>query len=278
VALPQPAAPAPPAVPPPATGAAAPDLTPNRWTLERIRETFDWLKDYTLSGVWRHLRRQGVRLRGARVQQFSPDPDYQDKLIDLEMTLWEAGRYPGEVEAIFLDQMSFQRWPEPGPDWQGQAPVADRRCSPQGLWRLMGGLNALTGQVTYLDNYIVGRRQVIQMYGLLDEAYPKAERIYAIQDNWSIHKHADVVEGLKRYPRIEPVFLPTYAPWLNPIEKLWGWLRPDVIKMHRLAESWQAVRDRVRAFLRQFAEGSEELLHRVGLSGDGQLARMIHGP
>ena len=212
------------------------------------------------------------------MQQFSPDPDYQAKLLDLEMCLWEARRYPGEVEAVFLDQMGFARWPEPAPDWAAEAPLADRQGARQGLWRLMGGLNARTGQVTYLDNYIVGRRQVIQMYGLLEQAYPKAGRIYAIQDNWSIHKHPDVVEALKQYPQIEPVFLPVYAPWLNPIEKLWRWLRQDVLKLHRLAEDWRAVRDRVRRFLEQFGHGSQRLLEYVGLLGNGLLARMIHGP
>jgi hypothetical protein len=65
---------------------------------------------------------------------------------------------------------------------------------------------------------------------------------------------------------------------LNPIEKLWRWLRQDVLKLHRLAEDWQKVRGRVRGFLDQFAHGSQRLLEYVGLLGSGRLARMIHGP
>ena len=251
---------------------------PSRWTLQGIRATFERFTGYTLSGVWRYLRRHGLRLRSARVQQFSPDPQYADKVLDLEMALWEARRYPGTVVAVFLDQMGFARWPDPAPDWAAATPVADRWGSKQGLWRTMGGLNALTGQVTYVDGYIVGREKVITCYRRLVEAYPQAERIYAIQDNWSIHKHPDVVEALKRWPQVEPVWLPTYAPWLNPIEKLWRWLKQDVLKLHRLAEDWRAVRDRVRQFLDQFAHGSQRLLQYVGLLGNGLVARMIHGP
>jgi transposase len=251
---------------------------PSRWTLSTIRATFDWLRDYTLSGVWRYLRRLDLRLRSARVQQFSPDPEYASKVQELEMALWEAQRYPGTVVAVFLDQMGFARWPDPAPDWAAATPVADRQGSKQGLWRTMGALNALTGQVSYVDGYIVGREKVIDCYRRLAEAYPQAQRIYAIQDNWSIHKHPDVVEALQRWPQIEPVFLPTYAPWLNPIEKLWRWLKQDVLKMHRLAEDWRAVRDRVRQFLDQFALGSQRLLEYVGLLGNGLVARMIHGP
>ena len=251
---------------------------PSRWTLAGIRATFDRFTDYTLSGVWRYLQRHGLRLRSARVQQFSPDPDYTAKVADLEMALWEARRYPESVTAVFLDQMGFARWPEPAPDWAAAVPLADRHGSKQGLWRTMGALNAWTGQVTYVDGYIVGRAKVIACYRKLVEAYPQAERIYAIQDNWSIHKHPDVAAALRQWPQIEPVWLPTYAPWLNAIEKLWRWLKQDILKLHRLAEDWQAVRDRVRQFLDQFAHGSQRLLEYVGLLGNGLLARMVHGP
>lgn len=259
--------------------AAMPDgPAPSRWTLDTIRVSFDWLASYSPSGVWRLLDRLGLRLRSARVQQFSPDPAYADKLLDLEMALWEARRYPRSVVAVFLDEMGFSRWPDPAPDWAGAPPLADRRKANNGLWRLVGGLNALTGQVDYLDAYIVGRAKVTEFYGQLVAAYPWAERLYVIQDNWSIHTHPDVLGALAQWPQVAPVWLPTYAPWLNPIEKLWRWLRQEVLKLHRLAEDWRAVRERVRAFLDQFAAGSQRLLGYVGLLGNGQIARMIHGP
>jgi DDE superfamily endonuclease len=224
------------------------------------------------------LGRHGLRLRSARVQQYSPDPDYAAKVEHLGWCLWEAARSGGKVVALFMDQMGFARWPEPAPDWAAAPPLAERQRAGNGLWRLIGALNALTGRVDYLDNYIVGRAKVVEFYGRLVRAYPQAETIYVIQDNWSIHKHPDVLGALAAWPRVEPVWLPTYAPWLNPIEKLWRWLRQDVLKLHRLAADWQALRGRVRSFLDQFAAGSERLLEYVGLRGDGKLARMIHGP
>ena len=52
--------------------AATPDgPPPSRWTLDTIRASFASLADYTLSGVWRLLNRLDLRLRSARVQQFS---------------------------------------------------------------------------------------------------------------------------------------------------------------------------------------------------------------
>jgi transposase len=87
-----------------------------------------------------------------------------------------------------------------------------------------------------------------------------------------------VLATVAALPRLEAVWLPTYAPWLNPIEKVWRWLRQDVLKLHRLASTWLGLRQRVRAFLTQFAAGSTELLRYVGLLGEGKLAQAIRGP
>lgn len=252
---------------------------PSRWTLRTIRVSFPEFAAYTLSGVWRALRRFDLCLRSARVQQYSPDPDYAAKEERLLAGLREATAAPGEVVVLFWDEMGFFRWPEPATDWGPTAPlpppVAQRSATNNQQWRILGALNALTGQVNYLDNYIVGREKVIAMYRTLDQVYPDARRIYVAQDNWSIHRHPDVLAALEVLSRLEPLWLPTYAPWLNPIEKLWRWLRQDVLKLHRRADEWATLRATVRDFLSQFAHGSAELLRYVGLTGEGKLAQAL---
>lgn len=255
---------------------------PSRWTLATVRAAIPALADYSLSGVWRVLRRLRVGRRSTSVQQFSPDPDYAAKLAQLQACLTESAASDGRVVTLFMDQMGYTRWPEPGPDWAATAPLpapmTDRGHSKQQQWRLVGTLDAMTGQVTYLEGYIVGRRQLISFYRQLDRTYPDAERLYVVQDNWSIHRHDDVLAALAALPRITPVFLPTYAPWLNPIEKLWRWLRQAVLRNHRLAHDWTALRQRVNGFLDGFATGSAALLRYVGLRGSGRLAHAISPP
>ena len=249
---------------------------PSRWTLRTIRASVDWLTAYTVSGVWRVLQACGLGLHTSCARLFSPDPDYSSKVRRLHRCLRDAARHPDSVMAVFLDEFGYQRWPEVAPTWGGEARVAQRAGNNQ-QWRTIGALNALTGQVDYLDGYIVGRQQVIQFYGLLDRAYPKkVELIYVIQDNWNIHTHPDVLTAVAAYPRLKPVWLPTYAPWLNPIEKLWRWLRQDILKMHRWVEDWPRVKQRVRDFLEQFAHASLTLLRYVGLKGKGKLATVIN--
>lgn len=248
---------------------------PSRWTLRTIRASVEWLTEYTLSGVWRVLQTYGLGLRASCARLFSPDPDYRRKVRRLHRCLRDAARHPDTVVALFLDEFGYQRWPEVAPTWGLEAAVAQRAGNNQ-QWRTIGALNALTGQVNYLDGYIVGRQQVSLFYTQLHHAYPAADRLYVIQDNWNIHTHPDVLTALARYPRITPVWLPTYAPWLNPIEKLWRWVRQDILKMHRWVEDWPRVKQRVHDFLDQFAHGSPDLLRYVGLVGQGKLATVIN--
>ena len=255
-----------------AVGGSCP--VPCRGTLRTIRVSVDWLSTYTLSGVWRVLQLCGLTLQASCVRLFSPDPDYHRKVQRLQRCLRDAARHPESVVALFLDEFGYQRWPEVAPTWGAEVAVAQRAGNNQ-QWRTIGCLNAVTGQVNYLDGYIVGRRQVIEFYEQLDHVYPKVEFLYVIQDNWNIHTHPEVLEALRSYPRLKPVWLPTYAPWLNPIEKLWRWVRQDVLKMHRWVEDWSLVKQRVRQFLEQFAHGSQELLRYVGLLGEGKLATII---
>jgi hypothetical protein len=248
---------------------------PSRWTLRTVRVSVEWLGGYSLSGVWRVLQACGLGLHAACARLFSPDPDYRRKVRRLHRCLRHAARHPKTVVALFLDEFGYRRWPEVAPTWGLETAVAQRAGTNQ-QWRTIGALNALTGQVTYLDGYIVGRRQVMQFYSQLDLTYPAADLLYVIQDNWNIHTHPEVLTALARYPRIKPVWLPTYAPWLNPIEKLWRWVRQDILKMHRWVEDWPQVKQRVRAFLDQFAHGSFGLLRYVGLVGKGKLATVIN--
>jgi transposase len=256
-----------------AVGVSGP--APSRWTLRTIRASVDWLTEYTVSGVWRVLQACGLGLHTSCARLFSPDPDYRSKVRRLHRCLRDAARHPDTVVALFLDEFGYQRWPEVAPTWGVEAASAQRAGNNQ-QWRTIGALNALTGQVNYRDGYIVGRQQVSQFYAHLNRAYSEEERLYVIQDNWNIHTHPDVLTALASYPRITPVWLPTYAPWLNPIEKLWRWLRQDILKMHRWVEDWPQVKQRVHDFLDQFAHGSSALLRYVGLVGKGKLATVIN--
>jgi hypothetical protein len=54
---------------------APPHPPSSRWSLRTLRASVDALADYSLSGVWRLLRRLHVPRRPLREHLYSPDPD-----------------------------------------------------------------------------------------------------------------------------------------------------------------------------------------------------------
>ncbi len=62
---------------------------------------------------------------------------------------------------------------------------------------------------------------------------------------------------------IQLILLPTYASWTNPAEKVWRKLKQEELHLHCLADVWEALKQRVAAFLDRFAQGSRELLRYV---------------
>jgi len=70
-------------------------------------------------------------------------------------------------------------------------------------------------------------------------------RVYAIEDNLSMHRAMDVLLFALAHPRWEFVFQPKYAAYLNLIEPWWKVLRSLALKGRRF-ESWDAICTAVR--------------------------------
>jgi transposase len=97
----------------------------------------------------------------------------------------------------------------------------------------------------------------------LRAAYPE-KLLVLVWDNWTVHRHPQVLAEAARL-KIHIKWLPTYAPWTNPIEKLWRWLKQELLHHHHKADQWEELKAQVVEFLNQFKEGSTQLLHYVGL-------------
>jgi transposase len=173
------------------------------------------------------------------------------------------------LEVVFGDEFTFYKQPEVSYAFAlrgTKQPYAYRSCQNNTKRRIAATLNSKTGRVNFLSRSKVGVKQLKQFITQLDTDYSDSQRIYLVWDNWPVHKHPEVLEHLSCYPRIEVLWLPTYAPWTNPIEKLWLKLKADLLWMHRYSHRWKELIQQVENYLQQFANGSMELLHAVGLS------------
>ena len=269
----------------------------SRWTLQAIRSVCDWLSIADASGMSHLLKRIGISWKRGREHIHSPDPDYDAKLADLERLLKDVRESRGLIVLLYLDELTYYRQPSVANCYEqcGKTqPLAELSHKSNATTRVAGALDPLYGRIIYRQAPRVGVRELIRLYCDIRDAYSNAQRIYLVQDNWSVHFHPDVLVALEpqefRWPThpapnwptepspsavrrfgnlrlpIQMVLLPTYAPWTNPIEKLWRMLKQVVLHMHRLSDDLPELRQRVCWFLDQFASGSQELLRYVGIT------------
>jgi transposase len=242
--------------------------TQARWRLVDLQATCPPLAGYRLPSISRLLRRLKVSRQRGRLSLHSPDLAYQTKLAAIARVARQARDRPEEVVVCYGDEFSLYRQPTLAPAYAPvneppQAPLSHRRNDRQ---RYSGALNLVTGQVTYSSAKVMGRAGLQAFVRQLRAAYPH-QRVILIWDNWPVHRHA-VVLAAAIEARIDLLWLPTYAPWTNPIEKLWRWLKQTLLHHHRLADHWDQLKQQVSAFLDRFAHGSSELLRYVGLLPD----------
>ena len=266
-----------------------------RWTLRSLREHCAWLGLRSDAGMARCLHRAGLRLKRGRDWVHSPDPEYAAKRACIRAVL-EAAATATARRVLYLDEVSLYRQPTcarayalAGPE----QPRARRVPASDTVTRVLATLDHASGQVVARRSSHADLAGLVAFYQQLVAAYP-GQRLYVVQDNWAVQRHPDVLVALEpqRFPNplplprtwptqpsaaaqrrwgglqlpVQAVWLPTYASWLNPIEKLWRKLRQEVTHLHPWADDLAELRRQIDAFLNRFAAGSPELLRYVGLA------------
>ena len=270
-----------------------------RWTLASLRVNCPWLRVRTDAGMQQILTRCRISWQRARSYIHSPDPAYDLKLANVQAVRMLARQAPAQVVVVYLDEVTIEQQPSLAASY---APQSGGRTQPRArlghnsntLTRVVATLEHGTGQVVYRRASKITIATLVQFFQDLRAAYPHAERIYVVMDNWPVHIHPDVLVALekqetrhlrplppswsstpstkavKRWGQlqlpIQLVPLPTYASWCNPIEKLWRKLRQELTHLHRWATDLTQLRAEIDRFLTQFASGSTDLLQYVGLA------------
>jgi transposase len=112
----------------------------------------------------------------------------------------------------------------------------------------LGAVNYHTGEPVVRFKRRKRRREVAELLQTLVDKHPTGT-IYVAWDNAGTHPD-DEVEAVVRgvAGRLVLLYLPTYSPWLNPIEMLWRHFRREVTHCE-LFEAVDALLDASRSFL-----------------------------
>lgn len=241
----------------------------SRWRLQDLRQVIPWLRDCSLVGVSRILKRLKISLKQAVSYVRSPDPDYGLKRRRMAQLFNRTLHQPDRYVFLFQDELTYYSQPVSIPKYGvvGRHPPRVSHAPVENVMTRIGAvMDGLTGRVVYQQADKFGKVAMAQLYQQIRDVYPQ-RRIFVLQDNCNFHYSENVLATAQALD-IQPVYLPTYASWLNPIEKLWRWLKADVLHGHQFAADPCRLRQVVADFLDQFAHGSPALLHYVGLLPD----------
>ena len=261
-------------------------FTGGTWTLERIREKTPWLneerrkKQISLSGVSKLLKRLNVCYKRGRVHVHSPDLAYNKKMAIIQhahlLNLLDPHRFP----LLYEDELTYYRRPEVGKDWGSKGEKGAKKAKQEGRYdmgrRIAACLDVQTGAVIARQRSSYCVKEMYRFFYHVEQHYPEAEYVFVVLDNWPNHFHEDVKKNLARgAKKIVLLSLPTYAPWENPVEKLWLKLKKELLIHHPFGGQWATLQNIVSDWLQRYQLGSQELLYFVGLQKKMERYRSI---
>jgi transposase len=178
------------------------------------------------------------------------DPERAAKLARIRRVFEHLGR---REALLFSDELDLHLLPKVGAQWMPRGTQVEIMTPGKNERRyLAGALDLRTGQVHHCLWFRKLTGLFLDLLNLLDRAYParRFDRVYVVADNGKIHKAAAVQRWLRQHPRFVLLFLPTYCPRANPIERCFGDLHDKVTRNHRRKRMCDLVND-VRRHLTQ---------------------------
>ncbi len=183
--------------------------------------------------VRRWLHEQGYVWKRARHVARDSDPERVTKLARIRHIVETL---PGNAALFFADELDIHLLPKLGYEWMLRG--TQREVMTPGKNEknyLAGALNHLTGTMLSVVGDRKNRFLFIDLLKVMNHKYPVAKftRVYVVVDNYRIHTATAVVEWLREHPRFELVFLPSYCPRANPIERAFGDVHDKCTRNHK---------------------------------------------
>ena len=223
-----------------------------RWSCATLAMTLQAKHGIEVSAetVRRWLHAIGWVWKRAKLAAKDDDPQRVERLAWIR---WHAEQLQAHEVMVFADELDIHLLPKVGAAWMPtghQVEVMTPGTNEKPY--LAGALNLTTGVL----HRCLGPRKTNALFRdlltLLDHTYgaPRVTRIYVVVDNYCIHKAKAVEQWLASHPRFVLLWLPTYCPRANPIERAFGDIHDKCTRNHqrkRLRDLVQDVEQHVQA-------------------------------
>ena len=172
------------------------------------------------SAVSRIFRAFALQPHRAETFKLSNDPLFVEKVRDI------VGLYmnpPAKAVVLCVDEKTqIQALDRTQPVFPMRPGLPERRTRDyvrHGTTTLFAALDVKSGQVIGDCRQRHRASEFVQFLARVDDAVPKELDLHVILDNVSTHKTPRVHRWLARHPRFHLHFTPTYASWINLVER-----------------------------------------------------------
>src|SRR5258708_1993189 len=190
---------------------------------------------------------------------------YRSRISGKKKTIEEArdGVKAGDV-FYYADEFNLSWFPTLRAMWspKGQQVMIPTPGQPDKYYG-MGAVNYHTGESVVLFHRRKRRQEIAQLLEALVAKYPTGPS-YVAWDNASMHEDDEIEAAVRAAAgRLILLYLPTYSPWLNPIEMLWRHFRREVTHCE-LFETKQALLEAAQECFERFNQHPQNILSVIG--------------
>ena len=193
--------------------------------VEYVKVTFGIC--YTVAGLRTWLQRHGFAYKKPAVVPGKADQEQQKKWLT-EYEKLRQGLSSDET-ICFIDGVHPTHNVQPAYGWIKKG---IRKEIPGNTGRsrlnLSGVIDVINHNVLIQEDQTLNSGSTIEFFRKIEKSYPDKEKIHVFCDNAPYYRNKNVREFLKT-SKIVLHFLPPYSPNLNPIERLWKWMKERVI-------------------------------------------------
>jgi transposase len=217
------------------------------WSTRQLAEKVG-LSHVTVARIWRAF---GLQPHRTKTFKLSPDPLLVEKVRDI------VGLYldpPDKAIVLCVDEKSqiqaLDRTQPLLPMLPGRIERRTHDYRRHGTISLFAALNVATGKVIAQTRRRHRAKEFRSFLDAIDQNVPKELDVHLVMDNLSTHKSPPIKRWLVRHPRFHVHFTPTYASWINQVERWFSLLEHRQIKRgsHRSVQALvQAIQDFVDA-------------------------------
>lgn len=126
----------------------------------------------------------------------------------------------------------------------------------RGRLNLSGIIDIITHSIVVQEDQTLNAESTIRFFQKIEQAYPNKRKIHVFCDNAAYYRN----KAVKKYLETAKIclhFLPPYSPNLNPIERLWKWMKERVI-YNTYYEHFEDFKEAVFGFFSVLSNATEE--------------------